>query len=378
LKAGDPGNDQKEALKDAFNDSQNKAKIIIGSDTIKEGVNLNGNTIQTYACMLDWNPTGTQQLVGRSHRQGNKQGKVHITFPLMNDSVDSFMYQKHDEKGARLDNLWNSQKDKMEISSIDPEELKFSLIKDPKKRADFYIKEKTADLRQREKIALSISDKLFNMAREHKDLDSEIDEYQEEIKKVKESLATFTKKTDDDIIEEYDIDFSSKYRSYLYDDYVSIYGKDMKEIRENYGKAIKEKIAEFQKGIQRSNGKMETLENALNGYGIDDAGNMAAIERVRKRYLEDGKGYQEQIAAIENNRNQYISEAAQKIKEEARPGVSVAEAVEKNTADVSNNLYSMEVVKERVMKERGMKKSLVIWRNRIYLLQGVIRRRGKC
>jgi len=139
LKAGEAGNDQKQQMVDEFNDPKNKLKIIIGSDTIKEGVTLNGNTIQTYVCDMPWNPGDVQQVIGRSHRQGNHQGMVHITFPLMNDSVDSFMYQKHDEKGTRIDTLWNSVKDKVDLGDIDAEELKFALIKDPKKRADMYI-----------------------------------------------------------------------------------------------------------------------------------------------------------------------------------------------------------------------------------------------
>jgi hypothetical protein len=363
LRASDKGNDDKEEIKNAFNDPNNKIKIIIGSDTIKEGMNLNGNTIQTYPCMLDWNPTGTQQLIGRSHRQGNLQGTVHITFPLMNDSVDSFMYQKHDEKGTRLDNLWNSKKDKLDINGIDPEELKFSLIKDPKKRADLYIREKTADLKQREKIAESTSDKIFKMAGERKNYASDVEDYQKEIEKMRAALAAFNAKSDEEIIQEYDIDFSSKYSQIFYDDYASARGNNIKEIRASYTKAIKESISDAQKTAQRSKGKMETIDNTLKRYGIDDAGNMAAIERIRKRYSEEALDYKAQIEAIENNREQYIREASRRIKEETKPGISVTEAVLKNTTDVSNNLKSMEVVKERekAKKDAGtVKKSFAL------------------
>jgi hypothetical protein len=366
LKAGDAGNDQKEELKEAFNNPEQKVKIIIGSDSIKEGVNLNGNTIQTYACMLDWNPTGTQQLIGRSHRQGNKQGKVHITFPLMNDSVDSFMYQKHDEKGTRLDTLWNSKKDKIDIDDIDPEALKFSLIKDPKKRADLFIKEKTADLRQSEKIAVSTSDKILNMAWEYNNLDSDIKDEQKDIEKMKEAIKTFNQKSDRKIIEESIIEFGNS-SWYIYDNYASVSANNIGEVREKYVKAIKDTIADSQKSIQHIKGKMEAIENKIKRYGVDDMSNKDAVEKVRKRYVKEAQGYQEQIETIEGSREQYIKEATRKINEESKPGISVDRAIAKNTADVSNNLYSMEVVKERVMKERGMKKSLMIWRNRIYL-----------
>jgi hypothetical protein len=363
LKAGDAGNDQKEDIKNNFNDPNGKIKIVIGSDTIKEGINLNGNTIQTYPCMLDWNPTGTQQLIGRSHRQGNKQGMVHITFPLMNDSVDSFMYQKHDEKGTRLDNLWNSKNDKLDINGIDPEELKFSLIKDPKKRADLFIKEKTAELRQKEKIAESTGDKIFKMAGERKDFVSDIEGYQNDIEKMRAALMAFNAKTDDEIIQEYEIDFSSSYGRHIHDEYAIVRGNNIKELRENYGKAIKDSISDAQKTVQRGKGKIDTIDNTLRRYGIDDAGNMAAIEGIRKRYSEEALEYKAQIEAIERNRERYIQEASRKIKEETKPGVSVTEAVEKNTADVSNNLQSMEVVKEREKNKTeagAIKKSVVL------------------
>jgi hypothetical protein len=354
LRGGDDGNDDKEVITAAFNDPKNKLKIIIGSDTIKEGVNLNGNTIQTYETMLSWNPTDTQQLKGRSWRQGNNQGMVHITFPLMNDSIDSFMYQKHDEKGTRLDSLWNSKKEKLDVGGIDPEELKFSLIKDPKKRADLFIKEKTADLRQREKIAEATSDKIFKMSGERKNLVSETEDYQKDIEKLKKVITDFNGKTDNEIIKEYELDFTSGY-SYgqsIYDDYVGVRGKNIKELRTNYNNAIKDQVSNAQKTIQRNKGKTATIDNTLERYGIDDAGNMATVERVRKRFSKEAMGYKAQITAVEDNRDRYIREASEKIKTESKPGVSIDEAVDTIFELVSNDLYSMEVVKKRVKAER--------------------------
>jgi hypothetical protein len=364
LKAGDAGNEQKEEITREFNDPENKLKIIIGSDTIIEGVNLNGNTIQTYEGMLAWNPTDTQQLKGRSWRQGNKQGKVHITFPLMNDSVDSFMYQKHDEKGTRLDTLWNTKKEKIDIGGIDPEELKFSLIKDPKKRADLFIKEKTADLKQKQKIAEATSDKIFKMSGEWKDYSGEVANHHADIAKIRQALADFNAKSDEEIIKEHEIDFTNTYSSSIYDDFAIVRGKNIKELRDNYNKDLRNQIADSQKSVQRNKGKMETIENTLKRYGIDDAGNTATVERIRKRYSEESQGYKAQIAAIEENRDKYIEEAAAQIKKEARPGVSVDEAVNRNASDVSNNLYSMDVVKQRKQaeqdkKENNVKKSVI-------------------
>lgn len=136
---------QKDAITNAFNDPENPLKIIIGSETIAEGVDLNGNSYALYNTMLGWNPTETVQVEGRIWRQGNRQGHTHIIYPLMNDSIDSLMYQKHDEKSSRINALWSYKGDKLNVEDINPEELKFDLIKDPLVKADYIISQKTAD-----------------------------------------------------------------------------------------------------------------------------------------------------------------------------------------------------------------------------------------
>jgi hypothetical protein len=354
LKAGDAGLDQKDEITKEFNDPNGRIKVIIGSDTIIEGVNLNGNTIQTYEAMLPWNSTDFQQLIGRSHRQGNSQGNVHITVPLMTDSVDSFMYQKHDEKGSRLDTLWKSDKDKIDIDGIDPEALKFSLIKDPRKRADLYIKEKTAEFEMKKQLAQTAGDKIFAWSGEYRDYITENSGYQEEIERYRKAQAEFSAISDEEIIKEYDLDFSDKYGSGKpsvdgFNDGVAGYvsGAGMKEIRKNYAVEIKEMTANAKKTMDRNKGKMATIANSMSRYGIENPANMAEAERVQKRYSEEALTCEKQIAEIEKNRDTYIKQAAEDIKKSAKAGVSVSEAMARNSADVMNNLYSFDVVKER-------------------------------
>jgi hypothetical protein len=380
LKGGDDGNDQKEAITQAFNDPDNKLKIIIGGDTMKEGVNLNGNTINTGIAEIPWNPTDLLQLKGRSHRQGNRQGKVHFTIPLMNDSVDSFLYQKHDEKGKRLDTLWNSQKDKIDVGGIDPEEIKFALIKDPKKRADLQIKVETAEMNQKRKIAAATSDKIYKMASEHKTLANEISGYQKDMSKMRQTLADFNAKTDTQLQNENEnLDYAIKNKFNIlsiYDDFVSVRGKNLKELRQNYVKNIKDQILDAQKTMQRNKGKMETIENTFKHYGIDDVSNSVTIERVRKRYSEQASQLEAQVAAIEHSRDAYIKQAAEQIKAKAKPGQSVEEAIAEGVNNVAGyhldadrnktpHLYSMDIVKEREAKRKAaqfgeMKKSFVL------------------
>ena len=118
----------RETITEAFNDKTNTLKILIGSETISEGMDLNGNSFALYNLMLGWNPTEPIQVEGRIWRQGNEQGTVHIVYPLLNDSIDSLIYQKHDEKASRIDALWSYKGDTLNVEDIKPEELKFDLI----------------------------------------------------------------------------------------------------------------------------------------------------------------------------------------------------------------------------------------------------------
>ena len=141
-------NAQKDKITEDFNDKNKKLKIIIGSETISEGIDLNGNSFALYNTMLGWNPTESIQVEGRIWRQGNEQGHVHIVYPVMYDSIDSLMLQKHDEKSSRIKDLWSYKGDKLNVEHIHPEELKFDLIKDPIKKADFLIEQRVSSFKR--------------------------------------------------------------------------------------------------------------------------------------------------------------------------------------------------------------------------------------
>lgn len=148
-----------------FNDVNGKCKVIIGSSTIKEGCNLQGNTTTIYCTQLDWNPTDVQQLWGRGWRQGNRQGIVHCVTPLMHDSLDPMIYQKHDEKSSRTNDIYSYKGNAMNSQDVNPEELKFSLIKDPAKRADLQVMEYSEKNKNDEKMYGQLIDVL------HKQID---------------------------------------------------------------------------------------------------------------------------------------------------------------------------------------------------------------
>ena len=139
--------EKKERITGRFNDKNDKLKIIIGGKNTSEGIDLNGNSFVMYNCSLGWNPSEITQAEGRVWRQGNLQGHVHCVYPVMNDSIDSVLYQKHDEKLSRIDDIWSYKGENLNVEDIRPEELKFDLIKNPVKRAKLMLDEATKELK---------------------------------------------------------------------------------------------------------------------------------------------------------------------------------------------------------------------------------------
>ena len=91
---------QRVAIQDDFNSG--KIKIVIGSEAIQEGMNLQENTTDVYRLTLPYNFTSLRQVEGRAWRQGNKNENVRINFMLTNDSIDVFMLQKLQAKQGSI------------------------------------------------------------------------------------------------------------------------------------------------------------------------------------------------------------------------------------------------------------------------------------
>ncbi len=120
-----------------------RAKILIGSSSIKEGMNLQRHTSVMYDTTVDWNPTDMKQKQGRCWRQGNMFKNVRYVVPLMEDSLDVFMFQKLEEKTARIADIWDTGSDSntFSLEEFDPSELKSQLISDPMVLAEMQLME---------------------------------------------------------------------------------------------------------------------------------------------------------------------------------------------------------------------------------------------
>jgi superfamily II DNA or RNA helicase len=124
-------------IQDNFNSG--KIKVVIGSEAIQEGMNLQENTSDLYLLTLPYNFTSLRQTEGRAWRQGNKHENIRVNFMLTNDSIDVFMLQKLQAKQARYLEAMKKGADVIDISDIDTQELKTSIITNPETRANIEI-----------------------------------------------------------------------------------------------------------------------------------------------------------------------------------------------------------------------------------------------
>ncbi|HCD9236762.1 TPA: hypothetical protein NEG48_003810 [Elizabethkingia anophelis] len=102
-------------------------------------MNLQENTSDLYLLSLPYNFTYLLQTEGRAWRQGNKWENVRINFMLTNDSINVFMLQKLQAKQSRHLEAMKKGANLVEISDINTQELKTSIITNPETRADIEI-----------------------------------------------------------------------------------------------------------------------------------------------------------------------------------------------------------------------------------------------
>jgi hypothetical protein len=143
---------KKEAIKDKF--LAGEIKIIIGSGTIKEGIDLQNRSTVLYNCNMDWNPTDIQQLEGRIWRQGNKHSHVRIVTPMVENSLDVFLFQKLEEKTSRINDIWyrKGRGNVLKLEDFDPKELKMGLMTDPAERVKAELELELTKLKNRKTI----------------------------------------------------------------------------------------------------------------------------------------------------------------------------------------------------------------------------------
>ena len=354
--------DKKEQIKEDFNDPDGKIKIIIGSETIKEGVSLNGNSSTIYNTMLGWNPTETIQVEGRIWRQGNKQGITHVVYPLMNDSIDAMMYQKYDEKSSRLNALWSYKGDSLNVEDINPEELKFELIKDPQKRANMKILQQQAELKKTKKMQDALYDTIYNQKSERANQQYNLDRQKKNLPEIESKIENRQKALD-----EANTELKAAKRA-----------KDEAEIKsiereiENhkyYLNSYKSELRMTNKAIKEAEEKIGAIENSWKKQGIE---NPDKVDEKLTEISEKRQATQQEIENIANKREEYVAEAKAAIEKQQRETkhYTIEDRVKFYTNEIGNDLKPFDEIKEQIRadmeKKRGIAKA-IIYKGRLFV-----------
>jgi len=283
IKGGD-SNEARDAVRDAFNDKRNPLKLVIGTKAMSEGIDLNGNSIALYDTMPGWNPTDKVQTEGRIWRQGNEQKNVHIITPFITDSIDSLFLQKHDEKAGRINDLFSyKDSDAIDVSEINPEELKIDLIKDPIKKADYIIAKQTADLQGEMKSLEYTANSLREILLKRDQYNSSIDESKRSL----EYYETRDGKTVDSFIQS--------------------------------------QIKEHKKDISKNTAAIKRLNERLKEYGIINPESETEINKKNDELRAAYKEINEQIKHIAESKEDIIAEEKAKNKEKRLMAKTVTE-----------------------------------------------------
>ncbi|EPE01000.1 MULTISPECIES: toprim domain-containing protein [Capnocytophaga] len=134
---GATNKNQRLSIQEQFN--KGKIKVIIGSEAIQEGMNLQEKTSDMYLLTLPYNFTSLRQVEGRMWRQGNQWENVRVNYMLTNDSIDVFMLQKLQAKQSRYMEAIKKGANIIDVSDVDTQELKTAIITNPETRAEIEV-----------------------------------------------------------------------------------------------------------------------------------------------------------------------------------------------------------------------------------------------
>ncbi|OIO39101.1 MAG: hypothetical protein AUJ71_01410 [Candidatus Omnitrophica bacterium CG1_02_49_16] len=162
--------------------NKGKVKVLLASEVIKEGIELQHNSTDLYLLALPWNFTRLTQVIGRVWRQGNAWRNVRINNLFIQDSIDVFLSQKIENKQKRYEASTKSGEQEVDIGDISFDELKFDLIRDPQTRAKLELSA------QKEKLSSQITQAQSELAFATRKFEKLV-EFQKEITSAQEGIA---------------------------------------------------------------------------------------------------------------------------------------------------------------------------------------------
>ena len=108
--------------------------ILMGTETIKEGINLQENATIMYILNAEFSPVKMMQLQGRIWRQGNNWKNCFIINVLARKSLDAFVFSKLDRKITAVREMLDSDVYDMDATqfTMDAQQIKIELTTDVK------------------------------------------------------------------------------------------------------------------------------------------------------------------------------------------------------------------------------------------------------
>lgn len=179
--SGNITDDEKEEIKEKFLDG--RIKVLLGGDQTKEGIDLQDNGFMTINLALGWNPTQISQVEGRVWRQGNNRSVAPLIYPLVENSGDATIFNKFEEKGGRINDLFSYKGKMFDVGEIDPAEKKLALLTDPRDKANMQIEiEKQQFFNESVLIDTDIKE-LNKIAADKRQTEGDIADYGEQVEK---------------------------------------------------------------------------------------------------------------------------------------------------------------------------------------------------
>ena len=141
LISGSTPNIEKERAKNSF--LAGKSTILIGSNSISTGIDLQNNASCLFLCDFSWNPTDNEQISGRIHRQGNRFEKIRVVYPMVMNSADANIFQQLYEKTLRIKNIWdkNDTGNTLDLKDFDVSSLRKGILDEPEDLAKYWVEE---------------------------------------------------------------------------------------------------------------------------------------------------------------------------------------------------------------------------------------------
>lgn len=280
-------------ITDSFNDREGKVKLVIGTNKIKEGMNLNKNSSVLYVPYMDWNPTDFVQVVGRIWRRGNRYSKIRVVVPLLKNSSDSFMFQKLNEKTDRINNIMDESKEYIDTSELNTSEEKINMISNPEKKMKMFVQvekqklnAKVQDLQGRletsqaylsklksdERMLKSSEERLAENSEKIKNIDPEKDKWdyeytQKRINEYKKDVASYKlslKKVKEKIVR-LELDFEGKDSEEVINAEIEKVNQDIQDVEE-YGK---KKLVEFTEEYENERKNKKSISELIKEFEKD-------------------------------------------------------------------------------------------------------------